>query len=106
MLQFYMVIVLRLATDVSVHTPAVLALIPILLYTASSFSSLIISPLSVRIGRKMVYGIGTLLFVITCVFMMVINESTNWVIFILAPILGVAQSMTFNIGLNYIVTLI
>jgi MFS family permease len=99
-----MVIVLELANDVSVHTPVVLAIVPILLYTASCFSSLSISSLSVRIGRKTVYGIGTLFFMICCVFMMGINKQTNWLIFILAPLLGVAQSMTFNIGLNYIVS--
>ena len=103
MLQFYMVLVLKLAPDVSVVTPTVLAIVPILLYLASSTVSLTLTRLSLLIGRKLVYLIGALVFAGCCVAMMLIDEKLKDLIFVIAPFLGIAQSMTFNMGMNYIV---
>lgn len=106
MLQFYMVLVLQLATDVSKDTPPELAIVPIEIYLSSSLVSLVLTPLSSKLGRKVVYFIGTFFFVGSCAGMMLIsNEKYKYLIFVIGPFLGIAQSMTFNIGLNYIVSI-
>ena len=110
-LPFYLIGVLKLGledeTDSSV--PFTVALVPLIVYLFSVLSSSRLNWFYNKFGRKAALSTGTIICVIALGSMLLLNEETGWVMYIIAAfvgifvvIVGVSQTMVLSTGINFI----
>ncbi len=101
MLQFYIIYVLKFASE-ETKTPMEVALIPLLLYITSTAVSSRADKLFLLLGRRKTFSIGGFLMVIAAFGLLLIDEHSRGFIYPLAILIGAAQALVLNTGLALI----
>lgn len=103
-LPFYLIGVLKLGledeTDSSV--PFTVALVPLIVYLTSVLASSRLNWFYGKFGRKAALSAGTIICVLALGSMLLLTESTGWVMYIIAAFVGVSQTMVLSTGINFI----
>jgi Na+/melibiose symporter-like transporter len=84
------------------QVPFTVALVPLVVYLSSTVSSWYLDKFYEMFGRKKALFIGTIICCISLGSMLLLTESTNWVIYILAIFIGCSQTMVLSTGINFI----
>ena len=79
-----------------------MALVPLVVYLSSTVSSWYLDKFYEMFGRKKALFIGTIICCISLGSMLLLTESTNWVIYILAIFIGCSQTLVLSTGINFI----
>jgi Na+/melibiose symporter-like transporter len=101
-LPFYLEGVIKLGTEDNGQVPFTVALVPLIVYLSSVIVSWYLDKFYEMFGRKKALLIGTIICCISLGSMFLIDESTNWVIYILAIFIGCSQTMVLSTGINFI----
>ncbi|CAK9299785.1 unnamed protein product [Gordionus sp. m RMFG-2023] len=81
-----------------------IALIPLVIYISGFVTALCMKRLNILLGRKIVYALGTILLIVSCMCMWFQNLGTK--IYIIAPCLGAATSTLIIVSLSLTADLI
>ena len=79
-----------------------MALVQLLVYLASVTTSLFLSKIYEKFGRKNTLLLGGVLCIVAALCMIFLNKNLAWPIYIIALVVGIAQSMTLSTGVNLI----
>ncbi|KAL4509928.1 hypothetical protein ABPG72_010121 [Tetrahymena utriculariae] len=104
MINFYLVYVLRIATEeeISDSTPTEIALIPLLLFISSVLMSSTLDQLYQKIGKRKVFSIGAILMVVSSTFLTFVDVETGYLMYPIAILIGCTQVMLLNTGITLI----
>lgn len=79
-----------------------MALVQLLIYVSSVSVSFYLTKIYSKFGRKNTLLVGGLLCIASAAAMVFLKPSKTWPIYIVALIIGVAQSTTLSTGINLI----
>lgn len=79
-----------------------MALVPLIIYFSSSLVSAKITILYSRIGRKRTLLLGTMLSILSLGSMFFLDKENNSLIYGIAIVIGISQSMILATGINLI----
>jgi Na+/melibiose symporter-like transporter len=79
-----------------------MALVQLLIYVSSVAVSFFLTKIYTKLGRKNSLLLGGCLCIGGAVSMIFLTPSTSWPIYLIAVVIGVAQSMTLSTGINMI----
>lgn len=89
--------------------PFTVALVPLIVYLSSVFSSSGLNKFYTTFGRKTALSVGTIICSVSLFALFFLDESNSWIIYILAIfigkaliILGLSQPMILSTGVNFI----
>lgn len=102
LLPFYLIYVLNMGTEQVDKIPFTMALVQLLIYIASVSVSFYLTRIYTKFGRKNTLLVGGLLCIASAVSMIFLKPSAPWPIYIIALVIGVAQSTTLSTGINLI----
>ncbi|EAR84718.2 MFS transporter (macronuclear) [Tetrahymena thermophila SB210] len=104
MINFYLVYVLRIATEeeISDSTPMEIALIPLLLFISSVLMSSTLDQLYQKIGKRKVFSIGAVLMIVSSTFLTFVDVETGYLMYPIAILIGCSQVMLLNTGITLI----
>jgi len=105
LLIFYLQNVLEIAKNVDTHDhglPIEFAIIPMIIYLSSSISSSVLKVVYEKIGRRRAFAIGAVAALIGTIAMMFLNKDTQMIMYPLAIIIGVGQSVILNTSISLI----
>lgn len=92
LLPFYLVGVLKLGYDEHQElmqvVPFTVALVPLIVYLSSVFSSSALNKFYATFGRKTALSVGTIICSVSLFSFFFLNESNSWVVYILAIFIG------------------
>jgi Na+/melibiose symporter-like transporter len=102
LLPFYLVDVVHMGTDDVNKVSFNLALVPMLTYASSVIVSTQLNNFYHRFGRKKALFVGTAICIGCLVVMAFLNEGNNWLMYIVALLVGASQSLVLSTGINLI----
>lgn len=102
LLPFYLIYVLQLGSEEVDKIPFSMALVQLLVYMSSVSTSFLLTKIYSKFGRKNALLFGGILCIAAALAMIFLNKNITWPIYILAFVIGVAQSMTLSTGINMI----
>lgn len=102
LLPFYLIYVLQMGTEQVDKIPFTMALVQLLIYISSVSISFYLTTIYSKFGRKNTLLVGGLLCIASAVAMIFLRASSPWPIYIIALVIGVAQSTTLSTGINLI----
>jgi Na+/melibiose symporter-like transporter len=79
-----------------------MALVQLLVYFASVSTSFFLTRLYLKFGRRNIMLAGGVLCMASAVSMIFLKKATPWPIYLIAIIVGIAQSTTLSTGINLI----
>lgn len=104
LLPFYLIGVLKLGLDDETDTsvPFTVALVPLIVYLFSVLTSSRLTYFYGKFGRKTALSTGTIICVVALGSMLLLTQSSGWVMYIIAPFVGISQTMVLSTGINFI----
>ena len=102
LLPFYLIYVLGMGSEEVDKIPFTMALVQLLIYVSSVSVSFFLTKIYLKFGRKNTLIFGGVLCIAGAVFMIFLTPTFTWPVYIIAVIVGAAQSMTLSTGINMI----
>ena len=106
LLPFYLVDVLQMGTKSEIlnnEIPFQVALVALVITIVQYVNSHLVSSFYYkRIGRKNTLMLGTLFSILSSLIMVFLTPSTNWVMFLVAILVGISQTLVLSTGINLI----